>query len=127
MRQLPQAELVIELGRYLVGEAGVYVARIVDRKLSRGDVFLVTDGGLHHHLSASGNFGQVLRKNYPGRVVGNRDAAGRTEIGIGRRARCARRLTCWPIAWSWRWQSRVTWWWCTNQALMDSQPARTAS
>jgi diaminopimelate decarboxylase len=56
---------VIELGRYLVGEAGVYVCRVLDRKVSRGQVFLVTDGGLHHHLAASGNFGQVLRKNYP--------------------------------------------------------------
>ena len=63
--ELPQAEFVIELGRYLVGEAGVYVARVVDRKVSRGHVYLVTDGGLHHHLSASGNFGQVVRKNYP--------------------------------------------------------------
>lgn len=70
-RELPAAELVIELGRYLVGEAGVYVARVVDRKVSRGQVFLVTNGGLHHHLSASGNFGQVIRKNYPV-VIGNR-------------------------------------------------------
>ena len=63
--ELPHAEFVIELGRYLVGEAGVYVARVVDRKVSRGQIYLVTDGGLHHHLSASGNFGQVVRKNYP--------------------------------------------------------------
>lgn len=63
--ELPEATFVIELGRYLVGEAGIYVARIVDRKLSRGQVYLVADGGLHHHLSASGNFGQVVRKNYP--------------------------------------------------------------
>jgi diaminopimelate decarboxylase len=68
---LPQARLVIELGRYLVGESGIYVCRVTDRKISRGQVFLITDGGLHHHLSASGNFGQVLRKNYPV-VVGNR-------------------------------------------------------
>lgn len=68
---LPQAELVIELGRYLVGEAGIYVARVLDRKVSRGQVYLVTDGGLHHHLSASGNFGQVIRKNYPV-AIGNR-------------------------------------------------------
>jgi diaminopimelate decarboxylase len=68
---LPQAELVIELGRYFVGEAGVYVSRVVDRKVSRGQVFLVCDGGLHHHLSASGNFGQVVRKNYPA-AIGNR-------------------------------------------------------
>ncbi|WP_218011527.1 pyridoxal-dependent decarboxylase, exosortase A system-associated [Azohydromonas lata] len=64
-RELPQAVLVLELGRYLVGEAGVYVARVLERKVSRGQAFLITDGGLHHHLSASGNFGQVLRKNYP--------------------------------------------------------------
>ena len=64
-RELPQAALVIELGRYLVGEAGLYVTRVVDRKVSRGQVFLVCDGGLNHHLSASGNFGQVVRKNYP--------------------------------------------------------------
>lgn len=62
---LPGARLVIELGRYLVGEAGIYVCRVVDRKVSRGQIFLVTDGGLHHHLAASGNFGQVIRKNYP--------------------------------------------------------------
>ncbi len=71
---LPQAHLAIELGRYLVGEAGVYVARVIDRKISRGEVFLVTDGGLHHHLAASGNFGQVIRKNYPV-AVGSRMTA----------------------------------------------------
>lgn len=55
----------IELGRYLVGEAGVYLTRIVDRKVSHGEVFLVTDGGMHHQLAASGNFGTVVRRNYP--------------------------------------------------------------
>lgn len=70
-RDFPEAEFVIELGRYLVGEAGVYVSRVLERKESRGQVFLVTDGGLHHHLAASGNFGQVIRKNYPV-LVGNR-------------------------------------------------------
>jgi diaminopimelate decarboxylase len=71
-------EVVIELGRYLVGEAGVYVTRVIDRKVSRGEVFLVADGGLHHHLAASGNFGQVIRKNYPA-TVGTRSEAGGTE------------------------------------------------
>ena len=75
---LPQAELVIELGRFLVGEAGIYVCRVIDRKVSRGEVFLVTDGGLHHHLAASGNFGQVIRKNYPV-VIGNKVAGSRRE------------------------------------------------
>jgi diaminopimelate decarboxylase len=68
---LPQARLALEMGRYLVGEAGVYVARVIDRKVSRGEVFLVLDGGMHHHLAASGNLGQVIRKNYPV-AVGNR-------------------------------------------------------
>jgi diaminopimelate decarboxylase len=72
--ELPQAGIVIELGRYLVGEAGVYVTRVVDRKVSRGQVYLVCDGGLNHHLSASGNFGQVVRKNYPV-TIGNRHTA----------------------------------------------------
>jgi diaminopimelate decarboxylase len=75
---LPGAKLVIELGRYLVGEAGLYVCRVVDRKVSRGQVFLVTDGGLHHHLAASGNFGQVIRKNYPV-AIGNRMGASDVE------------------------------------------------
>jgi diaminopimelate decarboxylase len=72
---MPQAHLVIELGRYLVGEAGIYVTRIVDRKVSRGQTYLVTDGGLNHHLSASGNFGQVIRKNYPVTIVRQHGAA----------------------------------------------------
>ena len=75
----PCASLVIELGRYFVGEAGIYVSRVVDRKISRGETFLVVDGGLNHHLSASGNFGQVIRKNYPV-AIGNRMNADRTEI-----------------------------------------------
>ncbi len=77
--ELPHAEFVIELGRYLVGEAGVYVARVVDRKVSRGQVYLVTDGGLHHHLSASGNFGQVVRKNYPV-TISQTVASGEREV-----------------------------------------------
>jgi len=77
--ELPEAELVIELGRYLVGEAGIYVTRIIDRKVSRGHTFLIADGGLHHHLSASGNFGQVIRKNYPV-AIGNRMTTDRREV-----------------------------------------------
>jgi diaminopimelate decarboxylase len=70
---LPEARVVVELGRYLVGEAGVYVTRIVDRKESRGTTFLVVDGGMHHQLAASGNLGQVIKRNYPV-AIGGRDA-----------------------------------------------------
>jgi diaminopimelate decarboxylase len=69
--QLPDARVTIELGRYIVGEAGVYVTRVVDRKVSRGRTYLVVDGGMHHQLAASGNLGQVIRRNYPV-VIGNR-------------------------------------------------------
>lgn len=62
---LGEVEVIMELGRYLVGEAGIYVTRVIDVKESRGHRFAVCDGGLHHHLAASGNFGQVIRKNYP--------------------------------------------------------------
>jgi diaminopimelate decarboxylase len=62
---LRSTAFAIELGRWLVGEAGVYLTRIVDRKVSHGKTFLVTDGGMHHQLAASGNFGQVVRRNYP--------------------------------------------------------------
>jgi diaminopimelate decarboxylase len=68
---LPEAAVVVELGRYLVGECGIYVTRVVDRKHSRGRDYLVVDGGMHHQLAASGNFGQVIRRNYP-IAVGNR-------------------------------------------------------
>lgn len=64
-------ELILELGRYLVAEAGIYVCKIVDKKVSRGTNYLVCDGGLHHHLANSGNFGQVIRKNYPV-AIGNK-------------------------------------------------------
>ncbi len=74
---LPQARVVLELGRYLVGEAGIYVAKVIDRKESRGQTFIVTDGGMHHHLAASGNLGQVIRKNYPVAVGNKMNAAER--------------------------------------------------
>ena len=77
-KKLPGAEIVMELGRYLTAEAGIYVCEIVDRKVSRGEIFLITNGGLHHHLAASGNFGQVIRKNYP-LCLGNRVNAPKLE------------------------------------------------
>jgi diaminopimelate decarboxylase len=62
---LADTQLIVEPGRYLVGEAGVYVARINDIKISRGKKFLIVDGGMHHHLAASGNLGQVIKRNFP--------------------------------------------------------------
>ncbi|GGC96990.1 pyridoxal-dependent decarboxylase, exosortase A system-associated [Undibacterium terreum] len=77
--ELPHAKVALEFGRYLVGEAGIYVARVTDVKRSRGELFIVTDGGMHHHLAASGNFGQVIRKNYPV-AVGNKMTAAQAGV-----------------------------------------------
>ena len=76
--ELPEAQVIVESGRYLVGEAGIYVSRVIDRKVSRGEVFLICDGGMHHHLAASGNLGQVIRKNYPV-AIGNKISGSERE------------------------------------------------
>jgi len=62
-------EFVIEPGRFLIGEAGVYLAQVTDIKVSRGKKFLVVDGGMNHHLAASGNLGQTIKRNYPVALV----------------------------------------------------------
>ena len=79
---LPEARVVIELGRYIVGEAGFYVTRVVDRKHSRGKTFLVVDGGMHHQLAASGNFGQVIRRNYPVAIGGTAGDGARETVSV---------------------------------------------
>lgn len=81
-KTLENTKFCIELGRYLVGEAGVYIARIIDRKVSHGETFLVTDGGLHHQLAASGNFGTVVRRNYPAAIATRFDMQAEEEASI---------------------------------------------
>ena len=82
-RKLDGPAIVMELGRFLVGEAGIYVTRVLDIKESRGKLFAVCDGGLHHHLAASGNFGQVLRKNYPVVAAKHRERGAITVDVVG--------------------------------------------
>jgi len=79
---LRDTEFAIELGRWLVGECGVYLTRIVDRKVSHGKTFLVTDGGMQHQLAASGNFGQIVRRNYPAAIAPRFGAAPEEEVSI---------------------------------------------
>jgi diaminopimelate decarboxylase len=80
--RFPEARPVIELGRYIVGECGAYVTEIVDRKISRGRTYLIVDGGLHHQLAASGNFGQVIRRNYPIALGTKIDAVARATFTV---------------------------------------------
>ena len=79
---LPETEIVTELGRYIIGEAGIYVCKIIDIKESRGETFLIADGGLHHHLAVSGNFGQVIRKNYPVAIGNKMTSTEREEVNV---------------------------------------------
>ncbi len=79
---LRETQFCLELGRYMVGEAGVYLTRIVDRKVSHGDTFLIVDGGLHHQLAASGNFGTVVRRNYPVAIASRFDAATEEVVSV---------------------------------------------
>ena len=79
---LAETEFAIELGRYLVGEAGVYLTRIVDRKVSHDTTYLVTDGGLHHQLAASGNFGTVVRRNYPVAIASRFDSEPEEVVNV---------------------------------------------
>lgn len=76
---LKSSAFAIELGRWLVGEAGVYLTRVIDVKVSQGETFVVVDGGLHHQLAASGNFGTVVRRNYPIAVANRFGADPATE------------------------------------------------
>jgi diaminopimelate decarboxylase len=79
---LADTHFAMELGRWLVGEAGVYLTRIVDKKTSHGELYLVTDGGLHHQLAASGNFGTVVRRNYPVAIASRFDAQASEEANV---------------------------------------------
>ncbi|WP_374420576.1 pyridoxal-dependent decarboxylase, exosortase A system-associated [Novosphingobium arvoryzae] len=79
---LADTHFCMEMGRFLVGESGVYLTRIVDRKVSHGEVYLVTDGGLHHQLAASGNFGTVVRRNYPVAIASRFDAPVEEEASV---------------------------------------------
>ena len=80
---LAGSRFALELGRWLVAEAGVYLCRVVDRKTSGGETFLVTDGGLHHQLAATGNFGTVIRRNYPVVNASRADGSAETMSVVG--------------------------------------------
>jgi diaminopimelate decarboxylase len=79
---LPEARFVLEAGRFLVGEAGGYVTRVVDRKESRGHTFLLVDGSLHHQLAASVTFGRVVRKNHPVAMANRMGVPGAETVSV---------------------------------------------
>ena len=82
-QQFSNTTIIAELGRFIVGECGVYISKVIDKKISRGSTFLIINGGLHHHLAASGNFGQVIRKNYPVTVANKIGLATEKASAVG--------------------------------------------
>ena len=62
---LGSTRFIVEPGRFLAGPAGLYVAHVLSVKVSRGVTYVILDGGMHHHLAASGNLGQVIKRDYP--------------------------------------------------------------
>jgi diaminopimelate decarboxylase len=74
-RAFEGTRFVLEPGRFLIGEAGIYLARVTDVKVSRGKKFVIVDGGMHHHLAASGNLGQVIKRNFPSALVNKLNAS----------------------------------------------------
>ncbi len=79
---LSQARLIVEPGRFLAAEAGIYVCRVTDVKRSRGKTFVIADGGMHHHLAASGNLGQTIKRNFPVAVLNKLDGRGTEEADV---------------------------------------------
>jgi diaminopimelate decarboxylase len=75
-------KFVVEPGRYLVGEAGIYVTRVNDIKVSRGKKFVIVDGGMNHHLAASGNLGQVIKRNFPVAILSKLEEKQRETVDI---------------------------------------------
>jgi diaminopimelate decarboxylase len=73
---------LVEPGRFLVGESGIYLARINDIKVSRGKKFLILDGGMNHHLAASGNLGQTIKRNYPVAIANKLDSPADEAVDV---------------------------------------------
>jgi diaminopimelate decarboxylase len=75
-------QFIVEPGRFLIGEAGIYLARVNDIKVSRGKKFLILDGGMNHHLAASGNLGQTIKRNYPVALVNKLGATVEESVDV---------------------------------------------
>ena len=56
-------QFIVEPGRFLVAECGIYAAKILYRKRGYNKEFLIIDGGMHQNYLAAGGIGQVIRRN----------------------------------------------------------------
>ena len=79
---LATTRFMIELGRWLVGESGVYLTRVIDRTESCGQTFLTTDGGGHHLIGATGSLGERGISNFPIAVANRFGAPADEEVTV---------------------------------------------
>jgi len=80
--EFAQTKFIIEPGRFLVGESGIYVARVNDIKISKGKKFVILDGGMNHHLAASGNLGQTIKRNFPIAILNSLDSDATEQVDL---------------------------------------------
>jgi diaminopimelate decarboxylase len=79
--EMPETRVVIELGRFLVAESGLYVARVRDIKSSKGRTFVLVGGGFNHMMAATGA-GSLVKQHFPIEVVDGGGDAGEEEVDI---------------------------------------------
>ncbi|MBT2282943.1 type III PLP-dependent enzyme [Paenibacillus polymyxa] len=60
----PKTRFILESGRYILAESGTYITKVLYKKHSKGEIFLVVDGGLNHHAAATFR-GRTLRNTFP--------------------------------------------------------------
>lgn len=61
---LKDINLIFESGRYIVADCGMYLTKILYKKVSKGKNYLICDGGLNHILGSS-YYNREIRDNYP--------------------------------------------------------------
>ena len=71
--QLRETKIFFESGRYLLADCGLFLVRVLYRKESRGNTYLVCDGGANFH-AASAFLGRFVRGNFPMYVLGKKGA-----------------------------------------------------
>jgi diaminopimelate decarboxylase len=63
-RTMPETRFIMELGRFLVAESGIYLSKVRYTKKSRGQKFVLVGGGMNHH-QATTSIGTLIKDHFP--------------------------------------------------------------
>ena len=62
LRQLQfKGKIILEIGRSLVASSGMYLTKVVDKKINKGEGFAIVDGGINHLVY----YGQFMAMKKP--------------------------------------------------------------